>query len=160
MGRYSFEDWNLLFGIILDTIWYHRNNRNFNGFLFSVVGSVREIWSMFNLIKQAWVIETPLQRLRGMPLRDGIRWEAPPQGYVKCNTDGSVNQGQASDVAGGIIRDEAGNFVVAFSNHLGLCSVLHAELWGALLGMKLALARGIRKVVVELDSMVAVLLIQ
>ena len=41
-------------------------------------------------------------------LLKGIRWERPPQGWMKLNTDGSANGNPGLAGCGGVIRDDAG----------------------------------------------------
>lgn len=50
------------------------------------------------------------------------------------------------------MQDHFGAFVAAYSKHLGVCSVVQAELWGILLGVRLLRERSIPQVVIELDS--------
>ncbi|BFG31197.1 hypothetical protein CerSpe_174700 [Prunus speciosa] len=61
--------------------------------------------------------------------------------------------------AGGVIRDEHGKWISGFSVNLGMGQVLDAECWGLYFGLKLAVAKGLSKLIVELDSAVAVQLI-
>ncbi|XP_026419578.1 uncharacterized protein LOC113315527 [Papaver somniferum] len=46
-----------------------------------------------------------------------IEWSYPPAGYHKLNTDGAANE--FLDVGiGGVIRDDAGKFIVAFAEYI------------------------------------------
>ncbi|CAN0884735.1 Putative ribonuclease H protein At1g65750 [Linum grandiflorum] len=52
---------------------------------------------------------------------------------------------------GGVIRDDRGSFVKAFTMNLDCCSVTHAEMRGIVEGLKLAWSLGIRKIRVQSD---------
>ncbi|CAI0435262.1 unnamed protein product [Linum tenue] len=87
-----------------------------------------------------------------------ISWQRPPTDWFCLNTDGSVAGAQGS-TAGGVIRDEAGRFVRAFSANLGAGSITYAELAGIAFGLRLAWDEGCRKVKVQTDSATAAQLI-
>ncbi|KAK7302499.1 hypothetical protein RJT34_13389 [Clitoria ternatea] len=57
-----------------------------------------------------------------------ISWQTPPGGWFKINIDGTMSNGRAS--CGGIVRNENGVFITAFSCQLEDRSVLQAELMG------------------------------
>lgn len=60
-------------------------------------------------------------------------------------------------VCGGILRDSGR--VVAYACNLGACTVLGAELWAILHGLKLVWQHGYRRIVISSDSKQAVDLI-
>ncbi|KAL4367798.1 hypothetical protein GQ457_05G016360 [Hibiscus cannabinus] len=78
-------------------------------------------------------------------------WIAPPEHWIKINTDGarSITSGLAS--CGGVGRDFSGTWCFGFSRDLGLCSVLEAELWGVYEGLTTAWSLGYPRVIVEMD---------
>ncbi|KAK2409443.1 TMV resistance protein N [Trifolium repens] len=47
---------------------------------------------------------------------------------------------------GGVLIDDSGNFLYVFASKLRPCVVLEAELWGILIGLKMAWNRGLIKV--------------
>ena len=57
-----------------------------------------------------------------------IRWQFPPNPFIKLNTDDSVigNPGLAG--AGGFLRNTSGEWISGFSLHLGITSNNMAEL--------------------------------
>ncbi|KAH1083388.1 hypothetical protein J1N35_023149 [Gossypium stocksii] len=57
--------------------------------------------------------------------------------------------------AGGLIRDSNGNWIAGFSRFIGSSMPLQAELWGIADGMKLAWDLRYRKLVMEIDSSIA-----
>ncbi|CAI0430385.1 unnamed protein product [Linum tenue] len=87
-----------------------------------------------------------------------ISWERPPQGWVALNSDGSVINGQAT--AGGVIRDETGRLVRAFSMKLGEASITRVELEGLVKGLQVVWNEGFRRVMVQTDSQTAIKLIK
>lgn len=85
-----------------------------------------------------------------------IAWKPPDVGFVKLNTDGASlgNPGVAG--AGGVIRDASGDWLVGFMLHLGVCSNMVAEMEAARFGLSLAWDEGYRKIVCEMDALVAI----
>ena len=57
------------------------------------------------------------------------------------------------------MRNDQGNWVGGFATNLGNCSALVAEIWGAWQALKLAWDWGYRKIILEMDSKVAIQLI-
>ncbi|CAI0601142.1 unnamed protein product, partial [Linum tenue] len=76
------------------------------------------------------------------------------------NTDGSVINASGSAAAGGVIREEDGRFVSAFTANLGGGSITRAELMAIVIGLRAAWEVGARKVEVQTDSRVAIDLVQ
>lgn len=72
---------------------------------------------------------------------------------MKLNCDGSVRNNGGSAGCGGLMRDEHGAFVLAFTRRLQRCSPLEAELSGILHGLQILWKKKIKNVVVETDSM-------
>ncbi|CAJ2663874.1 unnamed protein product, partial [Trifolium pratense] len=87
-----------------------------------------------------------------------IGWKVPEEGWVKLNTDGA-SKGEGLSGCGGIIRDHQGNWCGGFAKFVGTGSVLIAELWGVLEGLKLVWRKGYRKVEVNIDSISVVKMI-
>ena len=54
------------------------------------------------------------------------------------------------------MRDENGEWICGFAAHLGYCSSVQAELWGAWYGLKMTWDRWFHKVVLELDNLIVV----
>ena len=81
-------------------------------------------------------------------------WEPPPRGFFKLNSDGSsaANPGEAG--AGGIIRNDQGQWLVGYSRKLGQATSTYAELWGVRDGLQLAVKRGLFDIIIEVDSQV------
>ncbi|XP_071685472.1 uncharacterized protein [Lolium perenne] len=92
------------------------------------------------------------------PLRP---WRKPPEGRVKLNTDGSFCEEPGVGGAGMILRDAEGQIIVSACKLLNPCqSPLEAELEACCDGLALALEWSTLPCTVELDSSVAVKMIQ
>ncbi|CAN1815658.1 Putative ribonuclease H protein At1g65750 [Linum perenne] len=85
-----------------------------------------------------------------------IAWEPGPESWMVINSDGSVLQPSGHAGAGGLIRNEFGHCLAAYSMNLGRCSITRAELRGALYGLQKAWELGFRKVLVFMDSTAAI----
>lgn len=81
-------------------------------------------------------------------------WIPPPDGFFKLNSDGSVQRNSAA--AGGLIRDQRGDWVSGFSMNIGPSSIADSELWGLRQGIFQALQLGINRLIVESDSLEAI----
>ncbi|CAN1295022.1 Putative ribonuclease H protein At1g65750 [Linum perenne] len=85
-----------------------------------------------------------------------IGWRRADEGCFSLNADGSLYSNRSSAAASGVIRDDNGRFVSAFTANFGTCSIMRAELRGIIEGMKLAWDKGIRKLSIQSDSRAAV----
>lgn len=77
---------------------------------------------------------------------------------IALNVDGSHNSGGSA--CGGLLRNSLGQFLRGFHCNLGLATSVLAELWGLVLGLRLACSMGITSLRVELDSMVVVNMVE
>ncbi|MCH87362.1 ribonuclease H protein [Trifolium medium] len=84
-----------------------------------------------------------------------IRWKVPKEGWISINTDGAAKGGTCAR-CGGVLRGEHGEWISGFSKNLEVCSAYVAELWGVFEGLKIARARGFRKIELQVDSQVVV----
>uniref|UniRef100_A0A803LHD5 RNase H type-1 domain-containing protein n=1 Tax=Chenopodium quinoa TaxID=63459 RepID=A0A803LHD5_CHEQI len=67
-----------------------------------------------------------------------IRWTAPPYLWIALNTDGAAKRSPGMTGGGGILRDAAGIFIMAFTAHFGRCNAYKTEL----LALELSLQNG------------------
>ncbi|CAN1233454.1 Putative ribonuclease H protein At1g65750 [Linum perenne] len=123
-----------------------------------------ETWRLFKIIRWRETVQRAMER-DGSILVDSnsrrmaeVAWQAGPTGWVTLNSDRSVIRGKAA--TGGIIRDNYGNCLIAYTMHLGACSITRAEIRGALEGLNRVWEAGYRKVEVQLDSQIAVAIIR
>lgn len=72
---------------------------------------------------------------------------------MKVNTDGARKDDYSAGY-GGVIRDERGVWISGFSKNLGSCNVILAEIWGMYEGLKITKSLGLRRVDVNVDSLV------
>ncbi|KAK8474552.1 hypothetical protein V6N11_034235 [Hibiscus sabdariffa] len=68
------------------------------------------------------------------------------------NIDGALNPSSSIGLADGLLRDHEGSWLLGFNKHLGISSILEAELWGTLEGVRLALLHGFERVHCQTDS--------
>lgn len=88
-----------------------------------------------------------------------VSWLPPPSRFLKLNSDGAHDNISNLIAAGGIIRDENGNWICGYSKFLGFGNALLAELWGIHIGLSICIDRGLHNILVESDSQLAVNLI-
>ena len=92
-----------------------------------------------------------------------MRWEKPPHGWVKLNTDGGhgAAKGNPGLVGyGGLIRDDHGNWMAGFAKRIETCTSFVAELWGLRNGLTLCNNLNIPSLIVELDARAIVDILQ
>ena len=88
-----------------------------------------------------------------------IKWSPPPLGWFKLNIDGSSlgNPGLAG--GGGVIWNHLGEWVGGFSRVIGFTTSVQAKLRTLKGGLLLAIDLGILQLKIEMDSLLAVELI-
>ncbi|BFG34312.1 hypothetical protein CerSpe_205870 [Prunus speciosa] len=106
-------------------------------------------------IKATAAIQNNIDRVHIM-----LAWIPPVLGVVKLNVDGSRKDSTGAIGAGGVLRDHLGQWLGGFAVNLGKGKILEAELWGLFFGLKLAVEKQVDDVVIEMDSAIAVKLIQ
>jgi len=70
--------------------------------------------------------------------------------------DGSARGNLDPAGAGGVLRGDHREWIIGFSEHLGRCSAIKAELRAVLRGMKVAKEVATRKLWIQVDSMAVV----
>ncbi|XP_042969187.1 uncharacterized protein LOC122301897 [Carya illinoinensis] len=83
-----------------------------------------------------------------------VKWIKPIQERFKLKTNGSSNPGNSG--AGGLLRDDAGNMVFAFSVDLGAGSNNAAELRAIIYGLKICQEQRINRVELETNSQLVI----
>lgn len=117
------------------------------------------IWWWVDLINKAFESLGSKNENRGNSDLLYIRWKTPNLGWIKVNTGVTMDPCSSSVACGGFLRDSNGIWKRGFAKKLGRCSIFKAELWGILEGLKLAWDLGFRKIIAELDSLSAVMMI-
>ncbi|QHO40259.1 Putative ribonuclease H protein [Arachis hypogaea] len=82
-----------------------------------------------------------------------IEWKPPPIEWVKLNTNGLVIESVKTAGCGGLIRTHEGDWVGGFMANLGNCHAFRAELWGVFHGLNMAWDLGMRRIIIETDSL-------
>ena len=85
-----------------------------------------------------------------------IRWQFPPDPFIKLNADGSALGNPGLARAGGLLRNSSGDWLSSFSLHLDISLNNMAELAAVCQGLILAWDMGFRFIHLELDSMTVV----
>ena len=81
-----------------------------------------------------------------------VRWERPPEGRSKLNTDGAVMGSTGLAGCGGIVRDNHGGWLAGFSRRIWITNSFMTELWGLRDGLILYCNLNITSIFVELDA--------
>jgi len=151
LGENTGQDWSQQWAITCWKLWSWRNKdiheENYikphspSKEVIKFVNEVQEAKESLILIKQ----ERRIEEIQ-------VKWKPPPIDWFKINTDGAVSVRKGWTACGGLIRDHNGRWIAGFTSYLGLCSVLKAEIWGAIIGVRLAKKLGIQRVIIESDS--------
>ncbi|KAL4351251.1 hypothetical protein GQ457_06G013060 [Hibiscus cannabinus] len=81
-----------------------------------------------------------------------VKWSPPPNGWLCLNSDASLSHSSGVGSVGGVVRDHSGAFLFSYSKSIGTTTVLQAELWGILEGLRIARDRGCVRIQVQSDS--------
>ncbi|GLT88451.1 hypothetical protein SLE2022_064770 [Rubroshorea leprosula] len=148
--------WASLFLSMLWFLWTSRNKLIFEG-----------KWTPPNAVfwqARSYALETHfalnLAMLASPRTPRWVCWQPPTQPFLKLNTDGSQNHQSGRACAGGLIRDHLGRWVHGFTVNIGFTSSFLAELWGCREGLKLAHSLQLQHLILEMDSLMAIQLIQ
>ena len=117
--------WRIMFNFAVWYIWKSRNSFVFNR-KSPNPNLFREISNQ--AAEFMFCVSSPRNPVRRVSKR--IRWEKPPIGWKKLNTNGSVIGCMEQAGCGGVVRDEHGSWVAGFTRHVGATNSFAAELWG------------------------------
>ena len=81
-----------------------------------------------------------------------VHWEKPDPGWMKLNTDAVSNSSLGIAGGGGLLRDDAGNWVMGFARKIGKADSFLAELWELRDGLLLCQQMNLTAIVIELDA--------
>jgi ribonuclease HI len=132
--------------------------------LFTISEVIRDISIRFRpsrpSLLDSGVISDMGFQVADVPLSQGrwVQWLPPPSGIVKLNTDGSARDGLSSGA--GVIRDDAGSVLRAFSSFYGEGTNTEAETRALQEGLQMCSEMGLTAVLVESDSEYVVRCIQ
>ncbi|KAK6780041.1 hypothetical protein RDI58_022225 [Solanum bulbocastanum] len=85
-----------------------------------------------------------------------VKWIKPPDTWVKLNTDGSALNNPGNIGAGGILRNQNGDLLFAFSAPLGEGTNNQAEVEAAIFGLSWCANLNYKNVILEVDSQLLV----
>ncbi|CAN1148227.1 Putative ribonuclease H protein At1g65750 [Linum perenne] len=153
------SDDSLLFGIVCHNLWKARNEsifaNNTDGPHSLAIRSCH--WQ--ETVERAMAWDEIMQVSHVLKRRAEIAWVAGPAGWITLNSDGSVQGQKGKAAAGGLLRDNNGNCVLAYTMNLGTCSITRAEIRGALDGIRRAWDSGYRRLEIQIDSQAVVALL-
>ncbi|EOY03992.1 Uncharacterized protein TCM_019225 [Theobroma cacao] len=116
-----------------------------------LVNASQKVWLK---AKEAWDILDCCEL--NMSYEIPASWVKPNLSYVKLNMDGSAKGQPKNAVAGGLVKDEKGNWLLGFAFNIVTSFSLGAELWAILKGLELCWDRGFRKVLAKTDSKLSI----
>ncbi|KAL4355559.1 hypothetical protein GQ457_06G006150 [Hibiscus cannabinus] len=155
MFRYNIP-WKLFFVSILWQSWKNRNDVVFagNSVSFEHILSRSIVWE--NYFNDGWLMPSPITNRTMLP----TPWSNPKPGWLRLNVDGFVSPNTGIATIGGLLRDNAGNFIFGFSKFIGCVNNLYAELWSLYIGLQLAWDYGIEYLRVQTDCKQVLQLLQ
>ncbi|CAJ2657953.1 unnamed protein product [Trifolium pratense] len=81
-----------------------------------------------------------------------IGWKNPHGDWIKLNCDGAYKDSMNIAGCGDLFRDSDGRWLIGYTQRIGDCDALHAEMWGMYTGMEMARRQGYTHLIVESDS--------
>ncbi|OIT30140.1 putative ribonuclease h protein, partial [Nicotiana attenuata] len=137
--------WAVLIPFCLWHIWLTRNNNVFN--------NKRELINAKNTIAKA----TEFQLLKGSSNNTCthqmmLKWEPPPRGCFKLNTDGVIKGKVGIGGIGGIFRNHNGDWILGYMENIPHTSILEAEFRALIKGLQLAEQNNLLPLHIDTDS--------
>nr|POF23203.1 putative ribonuclease h protein [Quercus suber] len=147
--------WSYVFSFAIWNLWKHRNGMVFNNSTLN-----RSLHSVSKNQALEYYYCVGKMKSQKNKVVYNVRWEKPPLGWCKLNTDGTSygNPGRAG--GGGVIRDSEGRWLKGFARSIGFTTNITVEFWALRDGLMQALQMGVQNLVVELDAKVVVKLVQ
>nr|KYP77074.1 Putative ribonuclease H protein At1g65750 [Cajanus cajan] len=145
----SAPNWIHEFALTLDSLWKNRNNFTFCQIVTNPLQVVCEIKGRMHVLSSTTFCKPRTLYEKDNP-KSHIRWTPPPSNSLKLNCDGAVADNVRAS-CGGILRDNNGDFILAFSGLIGNCSVLQVEIMGHLIKDKFLSYH----IIIESDSVLA-----
>jgi len=157
-GNHVDPQWPRKFAIILWFLWKWRCSTCLGSMEFIPFDKGTFLTHQIQRILDSLDSQTPAAAGRGCSER-WIHWDGPEPGWHVLNTDGASQGTVGRAGAGGVVRGERGEWIIGFSEPLGRCPALQAELRAVLRGLRIAKEMGTRKLWVQVDSRVVVTLL-
>jgi hypothetical protein len=146
--------WQTIFSFGIWNLWLRRNQfvfdpgASFSDPIATTISFALEFYYLIGSYSKV-KIRTPIP----------VKWNPPPVGWFKLNTDGSSLGNPGLARGGGVIRNHLGDWVGGFSRAIGFTTSVQAELRALKDGLLLAINLEILNLEIEMDSLVAVDLI-
>lgn len=143
------EDWSHLWATSCHMIWRWRNKELHEDsylrsiYLYEIIDKCVKDYHEAMLISHRIMVREKAEKF--------VKWMPPRMSFMKVNVDGAHDTSGISG-CGGIICYEHGTWHGGFFIGIGICSVLVAELWSILVGLRMAKDLGYRRIEVESDS--------
>ncbi|KAL6564968.1 hypothetical protein OROMI_016418 [Orobanche minor] len=156
-------------------LWCCRNDRRVDNVPFTANRVCERIWNYINTFNHKVIFKNKKFWMGAALIADRVgviaapktifkcclvRWSKPQPGWWKLNTDGSARGNPGDAAAGGIIRDHVGKPLIMFSEFLGVRTNNFAELYAIWRGLEFCIDNHFDKVWVEVDSKIALSLIE
>ncbi|KAL6557628.1 hypothetical protein OROMI_017978 [Orobanche minor] len=161
--------------LIVWFLWCCRNDRRVDNVPFTANRVCERIWNYINTFNHKVIFKNKKFWMGAALIADrvgviaapktffkccSVRWSRPQSGWWKLNTDGAARGNPGDAAAGGIIRDHMGKPLILFSEFLGVRTNNFAELYAIWRGLEFCIDNHFDKVWVEVDSKIALSLIE
>lgn len=130
-----------------NALWMQRNRRRHGEMLPPIRVAVQWAADLAFDLRQATHSQSSVTEPRAVP-----RWERPPLGWIKCNTDGVFYEQTGQGATGAVLRDGAGAFIRGSAKWYDHClDALTLEAIACRDGLALSVQSGVRKIWLETD---------
>ncbi|KAK6777990.1 hypothetical protein RDI58_024708 [Solanum bulbocastanum] len=82
-----------------------------------------------------------------------VKWEAPDEGWVKCNTDGARKGNPGESSYGFCLRNSTGDLLYAEAQCIDITTNIEAEIIAMWNALKYCKRQGINNIILETDSL-------
>ncbi|KAJ8420951.1 hypothetical protein Cgig2_010780 [Carnegiea gigantea] len=129
-GSYADRDWSTKFLMTLWYLWKWRCLTCLNDSRDIPRSKGKFLLVRFTEIIRAFEKEDLTRKRNQEPacIEQLVRWESPPGGWVALNSDGAAKGNPGLAAAGGVLRDHKGKWLMGFTENLGRCTSMKAEI--------------------------------
>lgn len=144
--------WSCKFMYTLWEIWKARNTWVFEAKCRSPVEVVKSATFQAEEARR-WLVNHGVTR---MAKSIWVGWTPPDGGWVKLNTNGARKGATVLASAGGLIRNQHGNWICGFSVKIGVATSFIAECWGLREGLRMFKGLNLERVIIEMDTEIVI----
>ncbi|KAH0778130.1 hypothetical protein KY290_004557 [Solanum tuberosum] len=156
--------------LITWTLWKRRNSRKYGGdiSLQSMISQVLQNVQFILKKKFPWIEmrgqnwEEMIRRLNANKSRLYhciVRWDAPHEDVIKCNTDGASKGNLGISAYGYCLRNSNDDLIHAAAENIGITTNVEAEMRVILEAIRYCVNKKMRKIILESDSLLMVKII-